>query len=264
MAKVFPIFNYFGGKYYLADFIIEHFPSNYPKLEYREVCIGAGSVFLNKKPSVKETISDINLRIINIWRTVRDSCETFQHRLSHIDYSFRSWNYYSALKTDDPMTQAVATYVKYRMSRSGRGDTYGYSTRQRGDQDESLNKWEKGIAHLTKVSERCQGVHMLTGDATTIVAQAKENELIYIDPPYVESTRAAKDVYEYEMSDSDHVSLIAACLKSKAKILISMYNHPVYIDAFKNWRVRSKILPNHSGESRVKQPRVEMIWMNYE
>lgn len=264
MARIWPLFNYFGGKYYLAPFIVEHFPRCYYDLNYIEPCVGAGSVFLLKRPTKYETISDINPRIINVWRCVRDRYETFHDKLRNIEYSRASWQFYSVLRTDDPLTQAIATYIKYRMSRSGRGDEYGYSERQRGGQDESLNKWVNGIANLAAISERCQNVQMEARSVVWQLERAEENTFLYIDPTYLADSRTSPQVYECEMSDNDHVSFVAACLKTKAKVMVSMYLHPFYVQAFSKWRCITKDIPNHSGEGKIKQPRREAIWMNYD
>lgn len=263
MPKTFPIFNYFGGKYYMADFIIEYFPSRYCDLDYHEPCLGAGSVFLNKRPSKNETISDINPNIVNLWRTVRDHCKMLQSALENIEYTEANWKLWCGMEAYTNFDAAIKTYVKYRMSRSGRGDTFGYSNRQRGGQDESLNKWENGIKNLSTVSTRCRDVDIKCQTVLDVLQRSTKNDFIYIDPPYLADVRVAASVYEYEMTISDHINMLVAATKSPAKIMISMYPDDFYNYALDSWRCLSKDLPNHSGESKVKQDRREMIWMNY-
>ncbi|GLB31774.1 hypothetical protein LAD12857_36970 [Lacrimispora amygdalina] len=50
-----------------------------------------------------------------------------------------------------------------------------------------------------------------------------ENVLIYLDPPYVWSTRGRKQ-YRHEMSDEDHEELLDTSIHSKAKIKLSGYD----------------------------------------
>ena len=50
---------------------------------------------------------------------------------------------------------------------------------------------------------------------------------MYIDPPYLLSTRTGKQ-YKHEMNDSDHKELLKTIKKSKAKIMISGYENDLY------------------------------------
>lgn len=84
-----------------------------------------------------------------------------------------------------------------------------------------------------------------------------DNVLIYLDPPYVWSTRTRKQ-YRHEMSDRDHEELLETVLHSKAKVMLSGYDCELYENYLKGWR---KIqIPARAQNSL---PRVETLWMNF-
>jgi hypothetical protein len=45
--------------------------------------------------------------------------------------------------------------------------------------------------------------------------------------------------------------------------MVSSYHHPIYDSALSNWRVVEVDLPNHSGQGKTKDRRIEVVYMNY-
>ena len=63
--------------------------------------------------------------------------------------------------------------------------------------------------------------------------------LIYLDPPYMLSTRTSNARYEHELTDNDHGRLLN-CIKSLAKqkdvfIILSGYRNELYDEVLKDW-----------------------------
>lgn len=83
--------------------------------------------------------------------------------------------------------------------------------------------------------------------------------LHYVDPPYVFATRAdAGHDYAHELSDADHVSLLAFLRTLKGKVMLSGYPCQLYDDALPEWRrIEKRALAD--GASR----RTEVLWMNW-
>lgn len=86
----------------------------------------------------------------------------------------------------------------------------------------------------------------------------RDSTLMYLDPPYVLSTRN-KRIYKYEFSNEDHKKLLEFCIKSKAKIIISGYENELYEKYLKGWHKDQTVVDCESGKKRT-----ETIWMNYE
>lgn len=64
-----PVLKYYGSKFRLASWIIEHFPKH---RHYIEPFGGAANVLLVKQPSKLETYNDLDGDIVNFFRVLRD------------------------------------------------------------------------------------------------------------------------------------------------------------------------------------------------
>jgi DNA adenine methylase len=98
---------------------------------------------------------------------------------------------------------------------------------------------------------------MLQHDSTTT--------LHFVDPPYVLSTRARADVksrkhYKFEMTDFDHMNLLASLKNLKGMVVLSGYYSDLYESSLTGWQM-------HSTESRKSAQRgtviaTENVWLN--
>lgn len=256
-----------GGKHYLKHFIIENFPENYENMTYVEPMCAGASVFLNKNRSKQEVINDIDSGIVSVFKALRDEPDEFIERLSTIKYNEKSFD--AALeKTSfaDYLDRAVNEYALRRMSRGGMKKAFAWSDRLRGGQPGDVNAWETMLEELPKISERVQGTIMLCRNVFEILKTWDEDDtFFYLDPPYLHTTRSegATDVYENEMSLDDHLNLIHVVKSIRGKVLISGYASPIYSRGLKGWRYKKKNVPNHSGQGKTKERRLEYLWMNY-
>src|SRR3954463_509879 len=90
--RIRPPFKIHGGKFYLADWVIGHFPTTYEAMEYSEPFCGAASVFFNKKPSVvMEYINDLDFGVYDILRNIKDAGYSLYHDLIEIPYCLESF-----------------------------------------------------------------------------------------------------------------------------------------------------------------------------
>lgn len=83
--------------------------------------------------------------------------------------------------------------------------------------------------------------------------------LIYIDPPYVRSSRKSGALYSHEMTDEDQKRLLEIIVSSKAKIIISGYDNAMYNEILKGWKTDTTMSQTTSTEMAC-----EKIWMNYD
>lgn len=97
-------------------------------------------------------------------------------------------------------------------------------------------------------------------DALRLIERYNNSDtLMYLDPPYVLSSRRGGKLYNHEMTDTDQEKLLSLIVKSKAKILISGYESGLYNDALAGWHKDSTFSQTTSTEIAE-----ETIWMNYE
>jgi len=81
---------------------------------------------------------------------------------------------------------------------------------------------------------------------------------VYMDPPYMLSTRKGGKIYKHEMTDNDHEELLAMATTAKFNCMISCYDNDLYKDLLKDWNKHSFNSTTRGGVAR------ETIYMNYE
>lgn len=85
-----------------------------------------------------------------------------------------------------------------------------------------------------------------------------DDTFIFVDPPYLHSTRDSPALYEFELTDNRHLELIQLLRSSTAKVMVIHPECELYNTSFKDWRsIEIKIRYN------VKTS-IERIWMNYQ
>jgi len=255
-----------GGKFYLAPWIISHFPENYEQLSYYEGFCGGANVLFQKKPSAFEFISDVHPGLYAMYHHLKNNFKQFYCLVKDLPYERQTFEYFKKFKTKKSLNLAVKTFVLHRMSRGGMCEDFAWSDRERGGLPGDVNAWNNSLLNLTKVSERLQRVNLAKQDFRKTIEDLEDNyaqNLIYLDPSYYSETRTSKKVYWYEMIDKDHIIMLEMLQNVKAKVVLSGYRHLVYDNALKNWNRYDKLVPNHSGQNETKNKRMESIWTNY-
>lgn len=249
-----PALRYYGGKWKLAPWIISYFP---PHRHYVEPCGGAGSVLLQKGRSELETFNDIDNRVVNFFRVLRDHSEELIAKLKLTPWARQEY-IESYLPTDDPIESARRFFVLCWMSVSGQGTGWrrmrDWSTRRRATPTDIID-----IDHLYLVAERFKGVQIeCCLDALEIVRGYDSLETIfYIDPPYLAETRTKKNQYLYEWVEEQHVEMAERLREIQGYAIISGYDHPLYRDLYGGWAMRMKRTVTSNGTCRM-----ECLWLS--
>lgn len=106
--------------------------------------------------------------------------------------------------------------------------------------------------------ENCQLVH---GDCIAFLNKynfkAAGRCLIYLDPPYLLSTRTSTKRYRNDYSELDHIHLLDTIKDIEAMAIISGYPSKLYDEKLEGWRKIEFQVMTRGG------PRTECIWMNY-
>jgi len=248
-----------GGKYYLANWIIDHFPENYEELTYCEPFCSGGSVFLNKEKSVEEMISDIDRGAISIFKALRDEPEEFIRRVKKVRYTENTFK--RALKkseTDisDYVDKAINEYVLRRMSRSGSKRSFAWT--DRCGKSGKPSAWESMYKQLPLIAKRVKNVDILNVCFKDVVKVWDDHDtLTYLDPPLLPSSNKLAG-YEYEMSVDDHVTMLNFANSARGKVVISGHASPLYNRHLSEWTCVRRDTP-----SKKKDRRIELLWFNY-
>lgn len=265
MSTLRPPVKWFGGKRYLANWIISHFP---PHRIYLEPFGGGASVLINKEPCDVETYNDLDLRLTRLFRSLRDQGDEFIRRAGMTPYSqieFQDSKEYPEDATD--LDMALCDFVRWRQSFAGRGQSWSYTTtRARGGMAGDVNAWWTAIDGLPQIIERLRRVQIICQSAFEAIPRFDHKEgLIYCDPPYVHSTRQAssRKAYSEEMDDQEHHALAELLNGCKAAVVLSGYDSEIYRECYSGWRMVSKDIANHASNGQSKDRETECLWMNF-
>ncbi len=82
------------------------------------------------------------------------------------------------------------------------------------------------------------GVNAIAGDAISTLPKLalSADAVVYCDPPYLLSTRQGRSYYEHEMTDEQHVSLLALLQGFKCRVMLSGYPSALYSSQLDGWR----------------------------
>lgn len=250
------VLKYPGSKNRVAEWICSMIPHHEV---YLEPYFGSGAVFFNKEPSRIETINDISAEVYNYFKQLRDNPDELIRLLSLTPYSREE---YEKSFVDLPKTEIERARQFAVRCCQGFGCSNKYKNGFRSSKGRSspvtTKFWDEFPDVLKEATERIKYAQIENKNAIELIESYNKKEVfIYADPPYLLSTRKGY-LYEYEMTEKEHIILLDVLLKHKGKVMISGYDNALYNNKLKNWY---KAYKNTRAEGAVK--RVEVVWMNY-
>lgn len=225
--------------------------------------------------NVSEVVNDINGELMNFYNILasEEYFGQFSRAVSMLPFSeplfISSKAYLEVSDGHNKIARAVAFFVKYRQSRQGIGKCFATlsKNRLRRGMNEQVSSWLTAVEGLPEAHDRLKRAVVKNVDAPLLINQEDgPNTFYYLDPPYLDATRVAKDVYEYEMDVPAHQRLLETLSGIKGKFLLSGYDNPLY-DSFKvlcNWRRVDVPIDNKASSKDIKDIKIESFWMNYE
>lgn len=254
------LIKYPGSKWRIAEWIISHFPTHH---SYLEPFFGSGAVLFNKRRSPIETVNDLDMDVVNLFRQIRENTDRLAEAIYWTPYARaeyeRAW---AAQYTEtDPFQRAVDFYIRMMMGHGFRttGEKVGWKNDVQGREAAyAAGYWCKTPAAIRHAAERLRNVQIECRPAVELIRRFNfQNVLIYADPPYLLSTRHGKQ-YRHEMTDSQHEELLDALLDHRGPVIISGYDSAIYRDMLHGWQ-REEI----AERAQTAGPRTEVLWMNF-
>ena len=258
-------FNYFGGKGNSYNWIISYFPSH---RIYIEPFCGSAVVLLNKPRSEVEIINDLDDKIVNFFKVVRDNRKELEEKLKWTPYSrtechkclriYQSEDRYNKL---DDIEKARVFYVVHVMGRFGVNinDRDSLFRKEHASKRKFTKQYYKKIDLFKDIKTRLKGVVIENRDAIELIKDYADNRevLFYIDPPYILNVRPnSKKMYSKEMMENNqHKELLKLLLKVKGKVIISSYQNKLYDDLLKGWTTSYKEVTHQSNRNRKETDR---------
>lgn len=259
------IFRYPGSKWGLADWIISHFPPDYEKLVYVEPFAGSGAVFFNKRPGAVETINDLDGDVVNLFSVLRERPEELKRQLALTPYSREEYNR-AFEPCEDPLEKARRFMVRTTQAIGAKMDgKCGWRNHKQMKIGGTACKWAGICDTLDDAAKRLRGsatnlVQIEHMDGFRLIERYNNRDvLMYLDPPYVRSSRRSGKLYQHELAANGHERLLELLKASKAKIILSGYESELYAKELQGWYSAATLSQTTSTEMAE-----ERIWMNYE
>lgn len=248
-----------GGKTILANFILPHFP---PHDCYVEVFGGSGALLFAKQPSRVEVFNELNEDVTNFFSVLRDQ-QLRTELIESLRYTPCSEVEYVRCKepTDDIVERARRFFVGIRLGFNGKQRaTWSFSRRQN-----TAMTFANVVDRLESTAQRLRHVQIMCGDFEQVIDRFDGRDtLLYVDPPYVPDTRATLNLYQHEMTVTDHERLLECLISAKGMVVLSGYRHALYDDALVGWTRISHVVYAHGAYSPGKKlpKREEILWLN--
>ena len=280
MGKYISAYPWYGGKNQHLHWLLERLP--YTRI-YVEPFFGSGGVLINKPKSPIEIANDLDGRIVNFFKQLRDNGEALVEKLTLTPYSRqeftdcipKSKEEYIAI---NPLEAARCFFVVVRqgyMSKpnpAGSGDWARAINHVRRNLPQCVSRNLSTVDGLTEITARFLQVQIDKKDALQIIKDYDTPEsLFYLDPPYVHDSRVkgCSNEYLFEQPDEFHIEMAEVCNNAEGLIAISGYESELYEELFQEpkWH---KFYPNAKrmgGWKRQKTNegmRQEVLWTNYD
>ncbi len=259
------ILKYPGSKWNIASQLVELIPEHH---SYVDPFFGSGAVLFNKPPSDIETVNDLDHDVVNLFRCIQEDAERLARMVMTTPFSREKYedtyklDIWEVMAPDEPYHKALRFLIRCWQGHGYRptGHKVGWKNDVVGrERSYALWNWYRLPEWIVEIAERLRKVQIENRPALEVIERFDHDGVfMYIDPPYILSTRAAKQ-YRYEMTDADHERLLKRLLQSKAKIMLSGYESEMYDDYLSGWeKLQFSSCAEHG------KPRIETVWMNYQ
>jgi DNA adenine methylase len=260
-----PPFAYYGGKTSLAERIVSLFP---PHRHYVEPFAGSLAVLLAKPRSQFETVNDLDEDLVTFWRVLRERgdelatvCALTPHSRAEHAASFD-------LSIEDELERARRVWVRLSQGRGGMLRRTGWrfyrdAARRTGSMPWTLNSY---VDRIWEATERLAGVSLECRPALRLIEDYGQHEsvLLYVDPPYLGTTRGWGNQYQHEMrGEAEHRQLAEHLRACAAAVVLSGYHSPLYDELYGDWhRAEMAAYTGQGGSAGRGGERTEVLWSN--
>ena len=251
------ILNYPGAKWGMAEQIVSLMPRH---RSYLEPFFGSGAVLFNKPPSAIETVNDLDGDIVNFFRVLCEQTDELIRAISLTPYSRDVFDDAHENRGAEPFDRAYRFAIRSRMG-------HGFKTYQKTgfkidvyarERSYCVNTWNNMPARLAEAAARLKCVQIENRPALDLIKHFNyDNVLIYADPPYLLNTRGGKQ-YRCEMTEQDHVELLAALIDHKGSVILSGYPSELYDRTLRGWQRIERKSYNQNSDLRT-----EVLWCNF-
>ena len=267
-------FGWYGGKYSHLSWLLPLLP---PSTHYCEPFGGSASVLINRLPSPIETYNDIDGELVNFFRILREQSDELIKSIGLTPFSREELRIAveESLNGVSDLERARRFFVRARQVRTGLAQTASVGRwahckmTSRAGMAGAVSRWLGSVEGLSEVVQRLLRVQIECATAIEVIKRYDSEEtLFYCDPPYPHDSRSDTSAYGFEMNDWEHQALAEVLKNVKGKVALSGYHCKLMDELYQDWNyIESTPKKAHSTNTRtdkIKQDRIEVLWVNYE
>lgn len=257
-----PPMAYYGGKTTIGARIAGLLPEHG---HYVEPFAGSLAVLLAKPAARMETVNDIDGDLMTFWRVLRDRpaelarvCALTPHSRAEHEAS------HGHLSGLDDLERARRVWVRITQSRTGtlRRTGWRHHVDPKGSGISMPGYLAAYLERMWPAAERLAAVSLESRPALDLIGVygRHRSALLYVDPPYLGTTRDRN--YRHEMmGEASHRELAAALHACQATVVLSGYPSDLYDrELYSHWhRYELAAFTTQGGAHRV---RTEVLWAN--
>lgn len=195
-----PLFKYIGNKYRSAERIVGNFPSEYDT--YYEPFFGSGAVLGRLAPR-RSVASDACKPLIDLWRLVQSDPQSLADSYTENWRAYQSDRQRAYDVAKDRFNSRQNPHDFLFISRACYGGVIrfrkdGYLSTPLGPHKIiSPTTFTKRLSEWRRLTEHTIFIH---ADYSDVVRQAGENDLIYCDPPYVDTQKILYGAQAFDLA----------------------------------------------------------------
>jgi DNA adenine methylase len=252
MLKV-PLRRY-GGKVYLAKWIISHFPEHET---YIEPFAGSASVFFAKDPVQAEILNDIESRLITAFEKMRERPLELAALLWATPYAQKNWR---DIASKSEIEKAALYIASTQQFYAGATHTSTFSVDAGHANKNKARVWADWFMRILPAAARLKDAQLLCEDAFTVIQRfsSLEKALWYVDPPYLG--------HEKEYRDSVSIQKLADALKTVAgKVIVSGTDAEAIF--YQGWRQERQSYVGRArtgAHKQVSKEYSEVLYLNFD
>lgn len=281
-----PVIKYRGGKSKEIHFFEKYIPKSFDT--YYEPFFGGGAVYFYLKPK-KAVINDVNERLMQFYREIRDDYTTVRNQLNALQAIYEAnQSAYAELKKKYPekrvenrnealyyqlrdmfnhkiSSQYLDAVVYFFINKTAYSGMIRYNAQ--GDYNVPFGRYQNFNTQLitNEHHKLLQETKLLVGDFSVPFEMAKENDFMFLDPPYDCIFNDYGNIsFENGFDENEHRRLAAAYKKLKCKALMvigktelteELYGDYIKDEYFKTYAVNIR--------NRFKSESKHIVVMNY-